>query len=298
MEAILLETFLVVCETKNFTTASQILFATQPTITGRIRALEDYLGFELFIRRKGKKTLTLTSRGKEFIPIASRIIKLYEDIESFKNTSYNSLTISTIASYATPVVANICKKMNRDYGTNIKILTYQTREAYELVLKKEIDMAFVSQEIPTAGIEIQPLFSQKYYLVTATDSNSSSNFKSINLKKLDYSKEIFLNWDAHFLKWHNQFFPHPKLEVDSIQLLIEFLKDTGYWAIVQECNIPVLLNTINLKIYQLPILPPTRKCFILTNQFPDKELILVKNKFITVCKEYILQQFNALNPLF
>ena len=40
----LIETFIVVCEVKNLTRASQLLYKTQPTITNRIQILEDLLG--------------------------------------------------------------------------------------------------------------------------------------------------------------------------------------------------------------------------------------------------------------
>ena len=43
MEYILLETFVIVCDAMNLTKASEILCRTQPTITNRIKQLENQL---------------------------------------------------------------------------------------------------------------------------------------------------------------------------------------------------------------------------------------------------------------
>lgn len=66
MEYILLETFVIVCDAMNLTKASEILCRTQPTITNRIKQLENQLGFELMIRNKGKRNIMLTGKGEEF----------------------------------------------------------------------------------------------------------------------------------------------------------------------------------------------------------------------------------------
>lgn len=56
-----IQIFLVVCECKSFTTASQIMHTTQSAVSKSIASMESVLGFQLFIRNNNK--LELTSAG-------------------------------------------------------------------------------------------------------------------------------------------------------------------------------------------------------------------------------------------
>lgn len=297
-----LETFLTVCETKNLTTASEILFKAQPTITNRIKILEEYLGFSLFIRGKGKKSVSITSRGLEFLTLAQELMELYSDIEELKSDIYNTLNISSVASYATPIAANICKQMIELHDTNVKLTTYQTREAYEMISKKELDIALVSRSIPTNGVKIEPLFQQNYYIIKSS-SQTLDNKKSvlpIYSNELDCNYEIYQNWDENFDKWHQLKFPksQPKITVDSTLLLMEFIQDSPYWSIVQECNLPLLLKSMKLDIFKLMDPPPQRNCFMITNMYPDRELITNIKRFENLLKNYIENNSSAFKPYF
>ena len=66
------ETFLSIVATRSITRTAELLFLSQPTISHRLSSLEDELGFELIVRRKGHKTVELTPKGEEFIPVAER----------------------------------------------------------------------------------------------------------------------------------------------------------------------------------------------------------------------------------
>ena len=61
----LLRTFIIVYETRNFSTAAKLMFKTQPTISVQIQRLEAELGFKLF-DRKGKQ-LILPTKQAEFL---------------------------------------------------------------------------------------------------------------------------------------------------------------------------------------------------------------------------------------
>lgn len=64
---------MVVCNYENFTEAAKQLHVPQPTISNRIRYLEEELGQELFVRgKKGKRSVELTRAGKNFFRMRSR----------------------------------------------------------------------------------------------------------------------------------------------------------------------------------------------------------------------------------
>ena len=66
-----IETFLTIVNTKSITKTADILFLSQPTVSHRLKALEKELGFPLIVRKKGFKNVELTSKGSEFVSIAS-----------------------------------------------------------------------------------------------------------------------------------------------------------------------------------------------------------------------------------
>jgi DNA-binding transcriptional LysR family regulator len=69
-----LETFLYVARTRSFSRAAVLLDLAQPTLSGRIGALEGELGVRLFIRRG--HTLDLSESGQALLPYAERMLAL------------------------------------------------------------------------------------------------------------------------------------------------------------------------------------------------------------------------------
>lgn len=63
--------FLLLCKEKNFSAAAEKLFLTQQGLSKAMKRLETELGVPLF--EHGRKTLTLTHFGEEFIPYAKEL---------------------------------------------------------------------------------------------------------------------------------------------------------------------------------------------------------------------------------
>ncbi len=73
-----LETFLKIADTKNFTSAANMLGYAQSTVTTQIKQLEEELGCLLF-ERLGK-SLTLTREGEKLTEYAERMLQLEREI--------------------------------------------------------------------------------------------------------------------------------------------------------------------------------------------------------------------------
>lgn len=67
-----IETFWAVVHHGTMTAAAESLFITQPTLSMRIRALEERVGTPLFVRGKGQRRITLTEAGQKFLTLAQR----------------------------------------------------------------------------------------------------------------------------------------------------------------------------------------------------------------------------------
>ena len=58
-----IETFLMIVKTKNITKTAENLFLSQPTVSHRLKSLEDELEVKLMTRKKGYKQIELTTGG-------------------------------------------------------------------------------------------------------------------------------------------------------------------------------------------------------------------------------------------
>ena len=64
-----IEAFLAVCRWKSITQAAEKLFICQSSLSVRLKNLENELGTELFLRKKGRHEVILTQSGKDFYEI-------------------------------------------------------------------------------------------------------------------------------------------------------------------------------------------------------------------------------------
>ena len=92
-----LEYFKVIAETKNFTTASNILSVTQPALSKAISKLEEELEVELF-QREGRN-IKITEFGEVFLKYAKNALSEIEigkfKLQDMKNNNDKIISISS-----------------------------------------------------------------------------------------------------------------------------------------------------------------------------------------------------------
>ncbi len=89
MELYQLRTFVKVADEGNLTRASEALFTSQPAISGHIKALEETLGLQLFIR--SSKGMLLTPAGRKLYQQARVTLDAAEQIKRQAQTLQNEL---------------------------------------------------------------------------------------------------------------------------------------------------------------------------------------------------------------
>jgi LysR family cys regulon transcriptional activator len=139
----------------NVSAAAESLFTSQPGISKQIRALEDELGVDVFVRR-GKRLVALTEPGKAVIEIAERILAETANLkragEEYANEKRGTLTIAgthTQARYALPRAVAAFKR--RYPAVQLVIHQGNPTQICEQVLAGEADLC-----IATEAIELYP----------------------------------------------------------------------------------------------------------------------------------------------
>ena len=113
------ETFLVLCETMNYTRAAERLCLTQPAVTHHIHYLEDYYGCRLFSYEG--KVLRLTEAG-----VLLR--------ELTRSMAYNSRKIEAVMSASAPLCLRV--------GASKTIGDYLIAPRIERFLRSQPDASF------------------------------------------------------------------------------------------------------------------------------------------------------------
>ena len=88
-----IEIFLDLVQTRNITKTAQRLYLAQSTVSKRLAALEEELGYSLIQRTKGRREILLTRQGEQFISVAERWKNLFEETESLKNASLSTIML-------------------------------------------------------------------------------------------------------------------------------------------------------------------------------------------------------------
>ena len=135
----------------NLSQTADALYTSQPGISKQIRALEDELGVEIFVRH-GKRLVAITEPGRAILDKAHQVLNdlgyLKQIGEEFTREDTGSLTIATThtqARYALPPVI----KAFREKFPKVRLSLYQgsPTQISELTTSGEADIAIATEAI-------------------------------------------------------------------------------------------------------------------------------------------------------
>jgi LysR family transcriptional regulator, cys regulon transcriptional activator len=135
----------------NVSETAEALHTSQPGVSKQIRALEDELGVQVFVRH-GKRLVSVTEPGKAVVAIAERILAEAQNLrragEEYANDKLGTLTIAathTQARYALPKAVAAFKR--RYPNVELHIHQGNPTQICEQVLAGEADMAVATEMI-------------------------------------------------------------------------------------------------------------------------------------------------------
>ena len=135
----------------NVSEAAEALHTSQPGVSKQIRALEDELGVQVFVRH-GKRLVAITEPGKAVVAIAERMLAEAQNLrragEEFANDQLGTLTIAathTQARYALPKAVAAFKR--RYPKVELRIQQGNPTQICDQVISGEADLGVATEMI-------------------------------------------------------------------------------------------------------------------------------------------------------
>ena len=137
----------------NVSEAAEALHTSQPGVSKQIRALEDELGVQVFVRH-GKRLVAVTEPGRAVVAIAERILAETRNLrragEEFANDQIGTLTIAATHTQARYALPKAVAAFKRRYP-KVELLIHQGNptQICDQVLAGEADIAVATEMIST-----------------------------------------------------------------------------------------------------------------------------------------------------
>lgn len=184
-----LQYFKVISQTKNFTTASNILSITQPALSKAISKLEEELDVQLF-EREGRN-IKITKYGEVFLKYAESALndieKGIEKIHDMKTNNDNIISIaSTYCIGATFIPFLISNFINSHIQTRFNFNNQSTEEVFKDLKYERVDLGFFdSIEKIDKYSEIETILVKKEeYVLIVPKNHHLANREEVELKEL------------------------------------------------------------------------------------------------------------------
>lgn len=152
--------FVAVAEAQSITRAAEKLYVAQPSLSQRIRALEEWIGFALFDRSHGQ--LLLTPEGKSFLPIARKLVEAANvagaSVRNLRKGNHGTLRLGGSWYSLNRPETQVLVDDFTDQNPGIEVIVI--RESYSPTLlsrlrHRELDVTFVSG--PVIGRDLEAI---------------------------------------------------------------------------------------------------------------------------------------------
>ena len=236
---------------KHFTRAAQACNVTQPTLSGRIRQLEQELGVPIVAR--GQRYIGLTQEGERVLKWVHLILDNWQgmadelkSIKGKKGELAGRMMIGVIPS-ALPMVSLLTRGLRDEQGAvDFTILSQSSEEILRNLDDYSIDagVTYLDNE-PIEGLLNAPLYTERYCLFIAESHPLASRYSvtwfeaaqeplcllTVNMQNRRIIDRAFARANTH---------PSPRLETNSIMNLMSNVRIMGLASIMPENFLNVL----------------------------------------------------------
>lgn len=239
-----LSTFLAIAKYGSISETADRLYTSQPALSRRLKSLESELGYPLFRRSQGKKNLSLTNQGTEFLSIAENLLSSWNSAINLKNKNFcPNYTVILNSSMGCHVPLALGEFIASNSDINFKYHVYHSLEAYQWMEYGKADFALVSKTVAHSTVHAVPAYREKMIFLAR---NMFFKDNIITVHQLDVSSELMIPWFPDFHDWHDYWFgatANPKVYGDNASVMNYFWSnESSWWTIVPASFAQTLLK--------------------------------------------------------
>lgn len=191
------ETLLNVARTKSMSKTAQQMHQTVPGVSYTITKLEEEWGIPLFVRNRGK--LSLTEDGAQILPYVEEVLNaqgcLLHKIESLKGAEHGKVRVGGIRSITKQWIPRIIKYVKKKYpNMEIEVVFESYQDIQKDLQNNVIDLAF-SGEVALKQFDFHFIMDDPY-MVLLPKNHPLAKKTLITINDIQYEKIIASDWKA------------------------------------------------------------------------------------------------------
>jgi len=286
--------FYYVAKNKSFSDAAAELHVSQSAISQAIKNLEQKTGSQLFYRKT--REIKLTYEGEilfKHVEQAYNFIKTAEskllESQNLENGEIRIGVSDTICKYY--LIDPIGKFIQKYPKVKIQVINRTSRQILNILKEGIIDFGIVTLPVHSKGITVENFMSVEDIFVASNKFIELAN-RRISLTELSFHPLLMLdknsstrqNLDNFFQK--KQLNPVPEIELESIDLLLEFARIAlGIAHVLKESAVPFIEKGELFEIKLKEKLPPRKLGIVTMKNMP---LSRTSSEFIKFLRKVII----------
>ncbi|AVQ98198.1 LysR family transcriptional regulator [Oceanobacillus iheyensis] len=246
-------------ETENITQAAERLFLSQPTLTSRLKNMENYYGVQLMNRKQ--RGVTFTPEGEQLAQHAVRMLyeqrKIEEKLHNMKNQVAGTLRVGVSNFFALNKMPKLLRLFKQSYpDVEFQVVTGWSSEMHRLISNHDVHISFIKGDY--AWNEQKDLLYEEEICIASPWQFQMEDLPT--LPRIDYyTDEKMRSLVEHW--WYNNYKHPPNINIQVNQ--------------VETCK-EMVINGLGYAILANLVVRPHSELFIKPLYLPDGKPITRK----------------------
>ena len=184
----------------NLTQAAETLHTSQPGVSRQVRAFEDELGVDVFVRQ-GKRLTALTPAGEAVVAICERLLGEVDSLKrvgrDFSDANQGELVIAATHMQARYALPQVVKAFLKKYPeVRLSLRQGAPRELAEMVIGGKADIAIATETLDRYPELVTEALYRWHHCVIVPKAHPLASEKKLTLAKI--AKYPIVTYDAAF----------------------------------------------------------------------------------------------------
>ena len=265
-----LDAFVEVARRGSVSRAADALYVTQPTLTARVKGLEQELDAKLFIR--SQRGMRLSEAGRAFLPYAERTVDTVSSgkrlLGELARGESGQLALGAAPAVSTYVLPRILTRFRRTHPkVSLAVRTGHSEEVLELVLREQVQIG-LGRDLRHPQVEAIPLYEDELVLVV-DPKHKFAEQTEIGPDQLTEVQLILFDQTSSYHRLTSEFFegvgalPRGVMELDNIDAAKKMVEQGLGVALLPHTAVAAELEGGSLKAVTLVDAPAPKRRIVI-----------------------------------